>query len=85
MTDQKTTALTGDGIAAYQALAIAAGLRFYARTGRQINRAYTPTRMLRFAERITGKKFKRGQYVEAESALREFVFSNKPEASPCPR
>jgi hypothetical protein len=37
------------------------------------NRAYTPTNMLRTAEALTGKKFKRGQYEEAAQALTDLA------------
>jgi len=58
-----------DGIAFYRAAAIASALRFYAKTGMKINRAYTPTNMFAAATEITGKTFKRGQYLEAAEAL----------------
>lgn len=56
---------------------IASGLRLYAKTRMQPNRAYTPTAMLRAAERHTGRKFKRGQYLEAAEALSARVQSEK--------
>lgn len=47
----------------------------------QVNRAYTPTAMLAFANRelgLTGKKmFKRGQYAEAAEALSAFISTEK--------
>ena len=55
----------------FQCLAIASALELYAKTGIKVNRAYTPTAMLATASHLTGKKFKRGQYVEAAAALRE--------------
>jgi hypothetical protein len=39
----------------YQALAIKHGLKFYIKTGRKINTAYTPAGMARTARNITGK------------------------------
>ena len=55
----------------YQALVIARALKLYAKTGIKANRAYTPTNMLRMATKITGKSFKRGQYMEAHDAIME--------------
>jgi hypothetical protein len=60
---------TGKGIEVYRALVVANALRLYARTGLKVNRAYTPTAMLRTASIMTGRKFKRGQYLEAADAL----------------
>lgn len=58
---------------AYRRVVIANALRFYARTGMRVNRAYTPTAMLRAATELTGKKFKRGQYLAAAEAIMETV------------
>jgi len=52
---------------------LASGLRMYAKCGMIPNRGYTPTKMLRAAETYTGKKFKRGQYLEAADALTELA------------
>lgn len=56
-------------------------MRLYAKTKMQVNRAYTPTAMLAFANRelgLTGKKmFKRGQYAEAAEALSAFISTEK--------
>jgi len=60
-------------VTAYQCLAIAGALRLYARTGIKAGRAYTPTNMLATAAKLTGQKFKRGQYMEAANALRALV------------
>jgi len=49
----------------YRALAIKNALLFYAKTGRKVNTAYTPTNMLAAASQITGVTYKRGQYLEA--------------------
>jgi hypothetical protein len=48
---------------------LASALRLYAQTGMKANTAYTPSAMLRAAERWTGQKFKRGQYLEAAKAV----------------
>jgi hypothetical protein len=53
----------------YQAVVVAKALKLYAKTGMKANRAYTPTNMLRTAGNITGKKYKRGQYMVAHDDL----------------
>lgn len=45
------------------------GLRLYAKTGMQPNRAWTITNMLRKAERATGKKYKRTEAMKAVADL----------------
>lgn len=60
-------------IAAYRAMAIAKGLQFYAKTGMQINRMYTPKNMMAAAAEITGKKFKARDYLGAADALMGLV------------
>jgi hypothetical protein len=67
------TSFTGSDIDLYRAAVIACGLRMYARTGMRPNKAYTPTAMLREANRITGRVYKRGQYLAAADALTEWV------------
>lgn len=61
--------------------AVASALRLYAKTGMKVNRAYTPTAMLAFANRElerTGKNvLKRGQYLEAADALSAFIQAEK--------
>jgi uncharacterized protein with FMN-binding domain len=59
----------------FQSVVIAKALRIYAKHKRQVNRAYTPTAMLRTASSITGKKFRRGQYIAAAEALEAHVAS----------
>lgn len=66
-----------DEVACFRAIVIAGGLKFYAKTGHQVNRAYTPTRMLDAARAITGTRFKRGQYLEAASALETWVRAHR--------
>jgi hypothetical protein len=54
----------------YQKLAIAHALEARAKFGIQVNRAYTPRAMMLTAEKLTGQKFKRGDYLAAAYALR---------------
>lgn len=60
-------------VGVFQAAAIAHALRFYAKTGMRVNRAYTPKAMMATAERILGKKFKPRAYVEAADELKAFA------------
>jgi hypothetical protein len=57
----------------FRLLAIASGLRLYAKTGMKPNRAYTPTAMLNAATQLTKKKYKRGEYVKAADDLTELA------------
>ena len=65
-----------EGVSRYQAVVLKSGLKLYAKTGMKPNRAWTPTRMLRLAEHITGRKFKRGEYMLAHDALAEWLENN---------
>lgn len=68
------------GMLVYRATIIASGLRFYAKTGMKMNRAYTPSNMLKAATDMTGRTFKRGQYEEAARALTELAQLHAPAA-----
>lgn len=59
-----------DAVALLRARTIASALRLYARTGMKANRAYTPSNMLAAATGITGKQYKRGQYVQAADDIK---------------
>ena len=72
-----TTVFSGpQGVATYRAIVIKHGLKLYAKTGMQPNRAYTPTAMLRTAGQITGKAYKRGQYAQAIADLESWIAIN---------
>jgi hypothetical protein len=64
------TTFTGKAVDVFAMLALASGLELYATAKIIPNRAYTPTNMLRMAEKWTGLAFKRGQYLLAADALR---------------
>jgi hypothetical protein len=64
---------TPQAIQAYRAIVIANGLKLYAKTGMQPNRAYTPKAMMAAAAEITGKTFKARDYEGASAALKEFA------------
>ena len=57
----------------YQIIILKHALKIYKDTGMKVNEAYTPTAMLRTAEKLTGKTFKRRQYQEAINALEEMI------------
>lgn len=59
----------------YKALAIAQGLEFYAKHKMRINRAYTPTNMIRMAIKITGNKYKPREYKKASDGLKDWITS----------
>jgi hypothetical protein len=57
----------------YQCIVLAKALEVYAASGLRVNRAYTPSAMLRTANRLTGHVYRRGQYRAAAAALRELA------------
>ena len=57
----------------YRALVIAKALKLYDDTGYMVNKAYTPTAMLRNAARITGNNYKRGEYIKAHDDIMELI------------
>lgn len=67
------TSFAGSDVRIFQAYTVATGLAFYAKFGIPINRAYTPTNMLRVAHELTGKRFNRAQMLAAADALREWA------------
>lgn len=71
------TTFTGtNGVATYRAIALKSGLGLYVKTGIQPNRAWTPMTMLATASAITGKRYKRGQYVLAIADLESWIAQN---------
>jgi hypothetical protein len=62
-----------DAVNVYRAKVIASALRFYAKTGMKVNRAYTPTAMIKAANEMTGHVYRRGQYEAAAAALDELA------------
>ena len=66
-----------DAVALYRATALWAGLRMYAQSRMQPNRAWTPTAMLKAAGSITGKTYKRGQYETAAADLKIWMEAMK--------
>ena len=65
-----------EGVATVRAIAIKHAIKFYARTGMKVNRAYTPTAMLKAAASITGKAYKRGQFDQAVADLELWIAAN---------
>ena len=68
-----TTVYTGAHITMFQAMVLRTGLQMYARTKIQPNALYTPANMLDAAGRITGRRYRRGQYMEAANDLSVFI------------
>lgn len=65
-----TTFVGPDATAFFRAAAIASGLEMYGKHGIKPNRAWTPRAMLQAAGGITGKTYKRGQYLAAAADVR---------------
>lgn len=63
------TTIDAEHMPAFRALIIEQALRFYAKTGMRVNRAYTPKAMMAAATEITGQKFKSRDYLGAAEAL----------------
>lgn len=57
----------------YQAIALKTGLELYSKYRMKPNKAWTPKAMLATAERITGKTYKRGQFVRAIEDLSDWI------------
>ena len=67
------TIYTGAHITSVQAMVLRTALKMYARTKVQPSAMFTPTNMLKAAGRITGKRYRRGQYMEAVNDLSVFI------------
>ena len=74
---EQTVVLTGREIDWFRSKAIAIGLETWAKHKMKVNRAYTPKRMMAAAEKITGRKFKQGDYLGAARAIRSLIETEK--------
>jgi hypothetical protein len=72
-----TTFYGTDGVNLYKAIVLRSGLQLYARTGMKPNRAWTPTAMLDMAASYTGKKYRRGQHMDAANDLAVWIATMK--------
>lgn len=64
------TSFSGSDVNIFRCIVIANALRFYAKTGMKVNRAYTPKNMLAVATAETGRTFKGAtKYFDAATAL----------------
>jgi hypothetical protein len=70
---EQAIVLTGREIDWIRSKTIAIGLETWAKHKMKVNRAYTPKRMMAAAEKITGQKFKAGDYLGAARAIRSLV------------
>lgn len=73
------TVITGRDIPLFQCLVVASAMELYAKTKMLPNRAYTPTRMLDFAESVLKVRYKRTQMLEAAAHLRAWARAQKGE------
>ena len=71
--NEGTTVYTGAHVTMFQAMVLRTGLKMYARTKVPPNAVFTPANMLDAAGRITGRKYRRGQYMEAANDLSVFI------------
>ena len=62
-----------DAVKVYQATVIGSALRLYAKCGLKVNRAYTPSAMMKVATALTGKTFKARDYLGAADALKAWA------------
>lgn len=62
-----------DAVKVYQATVIGSALRLYAKCGLRVNRAYTPSAMMKVATALTGKRFKARDYLGAADALKAWA------------
>ena len=67
------TTFTGDQVSVFAMITLKSALSLYAKTGMRVNRAYTPTAMMRTASRMTGRTFKARDYAGAIAALEETI------------
>lgn len=63
----------GSAVNLYVAASLKTALRLYARTGMRVNRAWTPTAMMRKAQEITGQKLAARDYMGAVTALESYL------------
>jgi hypothetical protein len=69
------TSFSGSDAYIFAASGLAKALKLYAQTGMQVNRAYTPTAMLKAATSYTGNRYKRKtmDYLQAHDDLMAVV------------
>jgi hypothetical protein len=66
-----------DAVALYAAATLVSAMRLYAKHRIKVNRAYTPTAMLRRAGEICGKTYKRNQMLLAADDVAKWVQTMK--------
>lgn len=80
VSDGKATSFVGpDAVRFFQATSLMVALKMYAKIKMIPNRAYTPTNMLRAASTITGKQYKRGDYIKAADDIK--IWTNEMSAA----
>lgn len=72
------TSIVGpDATNLYRAIVLRSSIKLYAATGMIPTRGVTITKMLAMAGQYTGKKYKRGQYAEAQADLNVWIETMK--------
>ena len=72
-----TSFVGADAVSFFRAATIAGGLRMYAEHHILPSRSWTPTAMLKAATSITGKAYKRGEYLLAADEVRMWAKTMK--------
>lgn len=73
VTTAGTSFVGRDATSLYAAMTLASGLRLYAKSGIKLSRMHTPGNMLAAATRVTGKQYKRSQYLSAAADLDQWI------------
>lgn len=77
VSDTSTAFVGQDAVAFYCATVIASGLRLYGKSHIIPARAWKPMTMLAAASKITGKTYKRGEYIKAADDLQTWADTMK--------
>jgi hypothetical protein len=72
-----TTIVGHDATMLYRAIVLRSSIKLYAATGMIPTRGVTITKMLAMASEYTGKRYKRGQYAEAQADLNVWIETMK--------
>ena len=76
--NKHSTAYVGfDAVMLMRATMLRSSIKLYAATGMIPTRGVTITKMLAMATEYTGKKYKRGQYAEAQADLQAWIDAMK--------
>ena len=73
ITDGGTHYVGSKGVNLYRLAALRSALKLWAEHKMKVNRAYTPTRMLKAAGEATGIKYKRGEQALAAADITDLI------------